>query len=168
MLVTIVHDDTDVVKHQMRILRENLTHVTPTITFKSCCVWEFTDKVFEENQKVLVMLSKRCVSFSKKVFESFKRHTDQQGNSKRKCRLCVVIETEYGNLNEDYFGLNGKENVAAVKDLQESIIWLPKVCAFLFKQKSHRNKLLNCIIPNSETGWNLANPESRGFHRKPT
>ena len=74
--VTVVHDDRDSVKYQIKLLRDGLKHVKPTVNFKSCCVWEFTDKVFDENSNVLVILSKQCQSFRRKVLEAFQRYRD--------------------------------------------------------------------------------------------
>ena len=146
MIVTVIHDDTDAVKLQIKALRENLAQVTPIVTFKSSCVqWDFKDNAFEENQTVLVLFSKSGACFSKLVFDSFKRY--RAVKRKDECRMCVIIEAEGRIIEEDFSSLVGKENVAVVQDLQKSIVWLPKACAFVFKMNGQRNKLLECVIP---------------------
>ena len=148
MVVTVVHNDTDSIKHQVRLLREGLANVTPSVDFKSCCVWEFTDNVFEENQTVLVILSKQCQSFHKNILESLQKYDKRC--SEVKCRVCVVFEVEGGTIDEDFESVIGKENFVVVKDLRHSVKWLPKVCAFLFKTKGE-NKAIKCIIPKVGT-----------------
>ena len=92
IIVTIVHDDRDCIKYQLKILRDGLKHVTPSVNFKSCCVWEFTDNIFDENRAVLVILTKQCKPFRRKVLESFQRYRDRC--RKVECRVCVVFEVE--------------------------------------------------------------------------
>ena len=147
MIVTIVHDDRDCIKYQLKIMRDGLKHVTPRVNFKSCCVWEFTDNVFDENRAVLVILTKQCKPFRHKVLESFQRYRDRC--RKVECRVCVVFEVEGADgdgMKEDFESVIGKENVVNVEDLYQSVKWLPKVCTFLFKIHG-RNKELKCVIP---------------------
>ena len=145
MAVMVVHNETDRIYFQIKTLREGLGHVKPARTLKSCCLWDFTDKIFDENNHVLVIVSKQCQSFRKVVLRSF--HNYKERCSTRMCRVCVVFETESCVIEEDFESLIGKENVSVVDDLRKSVKWLPKVCAFLF-ETTGRNMSLNCVIPN--------------------
>ena len=146
MIVTVVHDDSDAVKHELRALRENLAHVTPKTTFKSCCVWDFKDSVFEENRGVLVMVSKCCRSFHQPLFESLRRYNESK--DKQKCLVSIVFEGENESIDEDITKLVGNENIVIVDDLSDTFTWLPKICAFFYKTTG-RNKLLKCVVPKT-------------------
>ena len=149
MIVTIVHNDTDSVKFQIKEMRQNLDHVKPSIIFKSCCVWDFTESVFEENHYILLMLSKHNRRFAKEFFGALTKHKTLV--IERKCYVCVVLEGQESGLGEEYEGLLGKEHVATVGELKDTFTWLPKVCAFLYQNKKIKkrmaSKLSNCVIP---------------------
>ena len=144
MVVTVVHNDTDNINFHIKILREGLSRVKPRVDFKPCWVWDFTDRVFDENRTVLVIISNKCESFRKKVLDSFQKY--KRRCNKVKCRMCVVFETDRNTIEEDFDSLIGKENISVVQDLFQSVKWLPKVCAFLFKTK-RRGKASTCVIP---------------------
>ena len=112
MLVTVVHDDMDCTKYQIKTLRDGLKHVTPKVNFKSCCVWEFTDKVFDENSHVLVILSKQCQSFRRKVLEAFQKYRERC--RRVNCRVCVVFEVDGGSNNKRLERSINGENTADV------------------------------------------------------
>ena len=112
MLVTVVHDDMDCTKYQIKTLRDGLKHVTPKVNFKSCCVWEFTDKVFDENSHVLVILSKQCQSFRRKVVDAFQKYRERC--RRVNCRVCVVFEVDGGSNNKRLERSINGENTADV------------------------------------------------------
>ena len=107
MAVMVVHNETDRIYFQIKTLREGLGHVKPARTLKSCCLWDFSDKIFDENNHVLVIVSKQCQSFRKVVLRSF--HNYKERCSTLMCRVCVVFETESCVIEEDFESLIGKE-----------------------------------------------------------
>ena len=138
MLVTVVHDDMDCTKYQIKTLRDGLKHVTPKVNFKSCCVWEFTDKVFDENSHVLVILSKQCQSFRRKVLEAFQKYRERC--RRVNCRVCVVFEVDGGSNNKRLEkSINGEntEDVNAEKNNEnnsENLIHTENVAVANFKE----------------------------------
>ena len=50
-------------------------------------------------------------------------------------------------INEEFKDAIGKENVIVLDNLGQSVKWLPKICAFLFKTNK-RSKSLKCVVPN--------------------
>ena len=147
MLLTIVHNDTDCVNFWIKELRYNLRHVKPTVTFKPCWVWDFTERILEENSHILVILSKHNRRFAKIFLDALKKHKAPVRVSK----VCVVLEGQDNELVNEYEDLFGKDNVAALENMHNALRWLPKVCAFLYnKGKSKKTaglKQLNCAIP---------------------
>ena len=144
MIVTIVHNDTDVVKLRIQEIRQNMDHVKPRITFKSCCVWDFQSSVFEESKTVLVLISKQNKGFAKIVYQALAKQ--KEPNTGTKWRVCIVLEAQDSNTGEEFEHLVGTEHVAAVEELKDTFAWLPKVCAFLFKNK-RSDSPPNCVFP---------------------
>lgn len=149
MICTIVHDDADIVKLQIKQIRENLNYVKPSISFKSCCVSDFHDKTFDGNQLVLVILSQRSGGFRKLLYENLLKY--EASDHKTKCRIFLVVEAKEGSCEEDYVSVVGIDHVAIVDDLQASFKWLPKMCRFLFRKKKQK-RLPACVIPKAEDG----------------
>ena len=117
MLLTIVHDDTDCVNFWIKELRYNLCHVKSTLTFKPCWVWDFTERILEENSHILVILSKHNRRFAKIFLEALNKHKA----SVRVSKVCVVLEGEDNELVKEYEDLFGKDNVAALENMHNAL-----------------------------------------------
>ena len=148
MIVTIIHD-TDCVKYQINTLRFNLCHVKPSITFKSCCVWEFTERVLEENSHLFMIVSEENRRFAKLFLDTLTTHKTLV--IERKCQVCVVLEGQDSHLVAEYEGLPGTDRVSAVEDMHNALRWLPKVCTFFYQNRKCRKMVnqnqLNCMVP---------------------
>ena len=142
MHVTIVHNDTDAVKRHIHELRQGLEHVKPRVILKSCCIWEFQSSVFEENEIVLVLVSKQNPRFARIVYQALVERKYKQ------CRVCLVLEAQDSTIVEECKALVGTEQVADVENFKNSFTWMTKVCTFFFKNKgdSHRSNN-SCVIP---------------------
>ena len=117
MKVTIVHNDTDCVNFWIKELRYNLRHVKPTVTFKPCWVWDFTERILEENSHIPVILSKHNRRFAKIFLEALKTHKA----SVRASKVCVVFEGQDNELVKEYEDLFGKDNVAALENMHNAL-----------------------------------------------
>ena len=157
IIVTIVHDDRDCIKYQLKILRDGLKHVTPRVNFKSCCVWEFTDNIFDQNRAVLVILTKQCKPFRHKVLESFQRYRDRC--RKVECRVCVVFEVEGCAIKESAIDRDNATEVEANRRSTdfESVIG-NKNCAMIKAGECSNEK--NRTVPKAEGGNIVENAES--------
>lgn len=134
MLVTIVYDETDAVKMWINNLRQTIRTVSPTVTFKTGPIWDFTDSVFETKGVVLVILSKKGLGFCDNIHQSLVKRRSSAVS--KHCRVCVVIESKADNTKaklEDLTGMLDKDNVAVVEDLADSFRWLPKICTVILK-----------------------------------
>ena len=143
--VTIIHDDTDTVKLCINEIRRNLALVKPVITFKSCCLWEYTDDIFDKLNTVLVILSKNTESFVHRIYIA--ALNQQKGFLAKQTKVCVISETSDCRMGEGLEKIIGVNNVALVHDLQDYFAWLPKLCVFLYQPNKERRYLHKCVIP---------------------
>ena len=146
MIVTIVHNDTDAVKRHLHELRQGLEHIRPHIIFKSCCIWEFRRNIFQENEHVLVLISRQNPRFARLVYKSLAKQ------NYRRCRVGIVLEGHDSGIVEKFKSLLRPEYVADVEDLSCTFTWFPKVCVFLLRNKRdsyQSNK--SCVVPKVST-----------------
>ena len=143
--ITIVHDDTDAVKVCIKELRTNLAYVKPSVLFKSCCLWEFQEDVFQREQNLLVILSNKTVTFCKTVYALVLKQ--QRMFLASPTRVCVVIETISQFIPKRFEELLGRNQVACVGDLFDIFSWFPKVATFVFPPEKSQRYLQKCVIP---------------------
>ena len=146
--ITIVHDDTDAVKLCIKDLRTNLANVEPAVSFESCCLWEFQEDVFHKKQNLLVILSKKTVTFCKTVYALVLKQ--QRMFLASPTRVCVVIETTSQFIPKRFEELLATNTVACVNDLFDIFSWFPKVAIFAFPPDKSRMYLQKCVIPKIE------------------
>ena len=156
--ITIVHDDTDAVKFCIKDLRTNLAFVQPPVSFKSCCLWDFQEDVFQREQNILVILSKKTVTFCKTVYAMVLKQ--QRMFLASPTRVCVVIETTSDFIPTRFEEILGSNHVACVGDLFDIFSWFPKVATFIFPPEKSQRYLQKCVIPE------IANDKILDKHRQ--